>query len=174
MMPVALSAVPGRDRAAVPGIGLAEVWIDGAVNIAMLNADLITLQETLLRIGGDLLEDHLGPTGAAMSRDGSVALMNAPFENQHAFEMLCDWLHGKARTRELRASGILMDVRFSPPDGTGLVDALLCVLEHEDGEGFMVHQVYQRDAAGRVEFQRQYAAPVPEMKVFTGRAMAAK
>jgi hypothetical protein len=139
----------------------------------MLNADLIALRETLLGIGGDLLEASLRPTGAAMARDGSVALMNAPLENQHAFEMLCDLLHGKARNHEIRASGILMDVRFSPPDGTGRVDALLCVLEHEHGEGFMVHQVYRRNAEGRVVFQRQYTEPVPEMKVFVGRALAA-
>jgi hypothetical protein len=150
-----------------------EVWIDGDVNIAMTNADLIALRETLLRIGGDLLDASLSPTGAAMARDGSVALMNAPLDNQHAFEMLCDWLHGKACARELRASGILMDVHFSPPDGTGRVDALLCVLEHEQGEGFMVHQVYQRNPEGRVVFQQQYTEPVPEMKVFVGRALAA-
>jgi hypothetical protein len=134
----------------------------------MQNPDLQTLFGTMFDLAQKTLPTGFIPTAATMDKSGQVTLMAAPFDNKEASAMLSGVICKEAAAGKLRASGVMLDVLFNPPDGSGTVDAVVFILEHESGEAVMLHQTYKKGWFRKIKFGDRYEEPLPDqMRAWT-------
>jgi len=54
---------------------------------------------------------------------------------------------------------VCLDVRVTPPDGSGTTDAVCACLEHATGEAVAVYQPYKKRMFGRIKYGDIFAGP---------------
>lgn len=122
----------------------------------------------MLNIAQGTLPTGFIPTSAAMDKSGQVTLSAAPYDNKQASAMLSGVLRKKAAAGQLRASGAMFDVLFNPPDGSGTLDAVVFLLEHETGEAVMLHQTYKKGLFRKIKFGDRFEEALPDqMRAWT-------
>ena len=138
---------------------------------SMNNEDLRQLRDKLFEIGRETLsKGHFFPGNAAMKTNGEIILSVCPLEANEAAQTMTGILNEQAKSKEIRAAGVLLDVTFTPPEASAPVDALVVVLEHENGEAYVVHLTYHKGLFGKIKFGSEYEEPSPMMKIFTETA----
>lgn len=103
------------------------------------------------------------PFAATMDNAGNVAHVGADTgeeqpKSQDVIDFLTAALREQAKTGEIRAAGICLDVRIVPPGQTEKTDAVCARLEHLSGEAVDVFLPYKRGADGKVAYSDLLAA----------------
>ncbi|MFH1438445.1 MAG: hypothetical protein ABIJ56_22240 [Pseudomonadota bacterium] len=131
----------------------------------MAHADIDQLLNVLIALAQDLLAEHgeFIPFGASMSTDGEVNAAMAETGEEHpcsqeVFDVLTDGFRKAADEGAIRAAGICLDVRTTPPGAVVEVDAICTRLEHEGGEVVDAFLPYHRDEAGEITYGKLFAA----------------
>ena len=137
--------------------------------------DLDALIDTLLPVAQNLLARYgeFHPFGAFMRSDGTIELV-AGYDgtdqpsNENLIEILLGTLRTEARGGELRAGGICVRVRATPPDGSARTHAARLNLEHVSGAAVEVYLPYRRTIFRRFRYGDLFEAPVSERSVGLG------
>jgi hypothetical protein len=131
----------------------------------MNNPDLQTLFTSMLNLTKAVLpKSSFLPTAATMDRNGEITLHAVPFDNQQASSMMAGILRKESETGQLRASGMMLDVKFAPPDGSGVSDAIVFILEHENGDAVLLHQTYRWGFFRKLKLGEQFEEPLPAQR----------
>ena len=131
----------------------------------MAHADIDNLLNVLIALAQDLLSKHgeFIPFGASMSMDGEVSAAMADTGEEHpcsqeVFDVLTDGFRKAADEGTIRAAGICLDVRTTPPGAVVEVDDICTRLEREGGETVDVFLPYHKDEAGEITYGKLFAA----------------
>ncbi|MBI2190810.1 MAG: hypothetical protein HYU36_02350 [Planctomycetes bacterium] len=141
----------------------------------MAHPDLDELLNALYSFAQEMLAKHgeFHPFGVSLSRDGEMALEQGYTGDEHPpSEQMIDTLVGGLRAmagkQEIRAAGICLDVRVTPPGTTEKSDAICARLEHENGEAVEVYLPYRKGWFGKIKYGEIFAGR-GESKVFAGQ-----
>jgi len=123
---------------------------------ALLNALLAFAKQMLAKRG----EFH--PFGASTNNEGEVSIIAPSTSNDHPeaselIELLEEGLRSAAGNGQIRAAGICLDVRLTPPGQTRISDAIHAKLEHKNGETANVFLLYRRGLLGRIKYGELFA-----------------
>ncbi len=129
----------------------------------MAHPDLNELFNDLIPFAERMLEEHgeFYPFGAMMRSNGEIALLGGETESdrprsQEILDLLVGALRDYASRGEIRAAGICLDMRITPPEQSDEVDAICARLEHSSGEQAEVFVPYSK-VDGRHILQEPFA-----------------
>ena len=131
----------------------------------MAHTDLDALLNALLPFARQMLAKYgeFHPFGASMNHKGEVSITAAHTDQEHPasnelIELLEAGLRQAAEKGEIRAAGICLNVRVSPPGETKTVDAVHARLEHKSGQAANVFLPYRRGFLGSMKYGKLFAA----------------
>ncbi len=131
----------------------------------MAHADLDELMNAMLPLAPELLRKHgeFLPFAGSMSSSGEIAHVAGYTEDerpssQEVINLLTGGLRKQAKSGDLRAGAICLDVRTVPPDQTDKTDAICVRLEHSNGEAVHVFLPYRKRFLGKHKFGDLFAA----------------
>jgi hypothetical protein len=132
--------------------------------IIMARVDLNEVYGAMLPFAQEMLAKHgeFFPFGATMSVAGKVGLTAGYTGTEHPpsqeiIDLLVGGFRAQAAKKEVRATGICMDVRTVAPGQTEKTDAICARLRHSDSESIDVFLPYQKDESGAIEYGQLFA-----------------
>ena len=141
----------------------------------MASEDLNTLFEAALAFAEHMLLGHgeFLPFGVQMGSDGGVGQVSVePGTGQPGAAGLVADLQSAfveaAHAGTLRAAGICLDMRITPPGAEQQTDAICVRLAHVSGEAVEVFVPYHRDAAGVLHTGQPFAAAAGVFRLAAG------
>jgi hypothetical protein len=130
----------------------------------MANPDFDALLNALYSMAQQLLakNDELYPFGVTMDKKGDIAYAAGESESEQplsndVIDMLEGGFRSRAKSGEIRAAGICLDVRVIPPNQTEKSDALCARMEHENGEAIEACLPYRKNENGCLEYGDVFA-----------------
>ena len=140
-----------------------------------MRLDLDALTDTLLPVAQGLLARYgeFHPFGAFMRQDGTIEFV-AGFDgtdqpsNENLIEILVAGLRKEARSGNLRAGGICVRVRATPPGESARTHAARLNLEHTSGAALEIYLPYRRTIFGKVRYGDLFETPITERSIGLG------
>lgn len=129
----------------------------------MAHPDLNAIYDTMYEFAKGLLKSQptFFPFGMSMTRTGQVEAFGGWTGNEHpkseeVMELITEGLKALADKKEIRAAGVCIDVRVTPPGKAEKVDAICTQVEHESGETLDVFIPYKKGFLGRVKYDQPF------------------
>jgi len=127
--------------------------------------DLNALLNALLPFAQRMLTEHgeFYPFGASMNQAGEISMEAINMSGRRTVSrevvgLLENEFRTAARSGEIRAIGICLEVRLVPPGKTVKTDAIKAVLEHIDGEAIDTFLPYTRGFLGKTKYGEIFAS----------------
>ena len=129
----------------------------------MAHPDLNAIYDKMYEFAKGLLKSNstFCPFGMSMTRDGKVEAFGGwtGEENQKAeevIELIIGGLKAFANKKAIRAAGVCIDTRVTPPGKKDKIDAILTQVEHENGEVLDVFIPYKKGFLGRMKYDQPF------------------
>jgi hypothetical protein len=131
-----------------------------------LNAreEMDMLLDALLRFAQQMLEKHgeFHPFAAALDSAGELQLVAADsgeeqLDSSEVIELLYEGLTRQAVAGEIRAGGVCVDVRVTPPDSSEKTDAISVAIEHANSDPVEVFLPYATRRFGGARYGALFA-----------------
>jgi hypothetical protein len=130
----------------------------------MPHPDLEELLNMLVPFAQQMLSKHgeFYPFGATMTSSGEI-VANAGHtgeeqpEPQDVIKLLSKGFQQEAASGNIRAAGMCVDIRTTPPGQTEKTDAICVTLEHQSGEAVDVCVPYKKGLLGRMKYGQLFA-----------------
>lgn len=140
----------------------------------MAHADLDKILGFILPFAQKTLEEHgeFHPFGATIDGESDLVLAMADVDEdaeqvdaEEMIDVLVEGFRVRARSGDLRAGAVCMDVQIKMPDTGESSDAICVRLEHQIGDAMDVILPYTVDEDGSVEYAEAFGMP-GERQVF--------
>jgi hypothetical protein len=133
--------------------------------------DMDRLLDVLVTASQQFLGDQGGfyPHGAVLASSGELELIGGWTGEEHPeptelIDLIEEALRERARSDDIRATGLAIDVRIVPPGAEERSDAISVALEHSRDDPVMVFLPYKA-ADGTIQYGEVFAAP-GERRIF--------
>lgn len=139
----------------------------------MAHPDLDSLWNSLFPFAQQMLAKRgaFYPFGASIKADGQMVMNAADTGSEHPeptemLELLIAGFRREAAAGSVRAAGMCLDVRVTPPNSSEKSDAICAQLEHAEGQCVDVFLPYKKGFLGRYKFGDVFATP-RESRIFS-------
>jgi hypothetical protein len=144
-------------------------------SVLLAHPDLDALLNPLLTFAQQQVSRRKGffPFGARMSSAGEISLVAGDIGNEQPdptelITFLVDVFRREAAEGAIRAVGICVDMRVTPPGSSEKTDAVCAQLEHISGECGDVYLPYRKGFLGRIKWGQLFAVTA-DGRVFGSR-----